>query len=72
MSEEYNTRQIVKMFSFWKKHNDDNTPRRAILEFINKATPKESPAAEETISADKVILHYKVVALSLQSTSCIL
>lgn len=33
---------------------DENTPRRAILEFLNKATPKESPATEDLIQTQQV------------------
>ena len=42
------------MSGFWKTEKADDTPRRAILEFLNKATPKESPATED-IQTNKVL-----------------
>ena len=35
------------MAEFLKLRKDVKTPRRAILEFLDKATPKESPAIED-------------------------
>ena len=42
------------MSGFWKMLTDDNTPRRAIMEFLDKATPKESAVTEELIQTNKV------------------
>jgi len=50
------------MFKSWQQKKDDKTPHRAILEFIDKATPKESPAIEDTVQTNKVMFYDELIA----------
>ena len=54
------------MSNFRKQETNDNTPNRAILEFIDKATPKESPTFEDTTPVNKVIFYYELLTQQLQ------